>query len=143
MKRDRDNTDFRAVRDSYNLRVADCPFCTVEDERIIGRSELAYAIYDAYPVIALHTLIIPKRHVETYFELARPEVNACNQLLQEAKRQIEEIDERVSGFNIGINSGETAGQTWVIVASPDTGRRGDVDDPRGGVRHVIPGKGSY
>lgn len=144
MKRDRDSSDFRNIRESYEDRQEGCLFCEIPDKRIIMQNELAYVIRDGFPVTDSHTLIIPKRHVATYFDLYQPEINACNQLMSDAKDKIEANDESVSGFNIGINSGSSAGQTVFhchIHLIPR--REGDVDNPRGGVRHLIPNKGFY
>ena len=81
MKRDRDATDFRGVRESYDLREPGCPFCEMPKDQLIAGTELAYAVRDAFPVTPLHTLVIPKRHVSGYFELGRSELNACHRLL--------------------------------------------------------------
>ena len=88
MKRDRDQTDCRKVRESFNFRVDGCPFCNLPSERILYENELAVAIRDAFPVTPLHTLVIPKRHVKEIFDLGRPETNAYNELMKEAKRNI-------------------------------------------------------
>lgn len=144
MKRDRDDTDFRQIRESYQNREKDCLFCELSKERKLRENELAYAMYDGFPVTELHTLIVPKRHVESYFELGQAEINACNQLLAEMKSHIETIDKSITGSNIGINNAEDAGQTIFhchIHLIPR--RKRDVEDPRGGVRHIIPGKGFY
>lgn len=92
----------------------------------------------------MHTLVIPKRHVGTYFELFSSERRAIDQLLDSQRSEITSEDRSVEGFNIGINSGEVAGQTVMhchVHLIPR--RRGDVAHPRGGIRHVIPGKGTY
>ena len=118
--------------------------CEVSAERIVSENELAYVIRDGFPVTPLHTLIIPKRHVATYFDLGQAEINACTSLIKAQKTSIESEDRTVDGFNIGINSGTSAGQTvnhCHIHLIPR--RMGDVADPRGGVRHTIPGKGYY
>jgi diadenosine tetraphosphate (Ap4A) HIT family hydrolase/5-methylcytosine-specific restriction endonuclease McrA len=144
MKRDRDTTDFRKVRESYGVRQKDCLFCEIPTRRIVASNELAYAVEDSYAVTPMHALIIPKRHVPTYFDLGRPEVNACNLLLEETRARVTKNDASVEGFNIGMNCGEVAGQSIFqchIHLIPR--RRGDVENPRGGVRHVIPGKGNY
>lgn len=144
MKRDRDDTDFRKIRDSYTHRQTDCLFCDIPVERIIKQNTLAYAVYDSYPVTEHHALIIPKRHVSTFFDLGRPEINACNLLLGEVKELIEQADTAVAGYNIGINDGEVAGQSIFHCHIHLIPRRpGDVENPRGGVRHVISGKGYY
>jgi ATP adenylyltransferase len=144
MKRDRDDTDFRKIRESYQHRLRDCVFCNIDANRIIDQNELAYAIHDAFPVTALHTLIIPKRHLPSYFEMGQSEINACSRLLLNAKQRIQSEDPLVDGFNIGINDGETAGQTIFHCHTHLIPRRkGDVAKPRGGIRHLIPGKGQY
>jgi ATP adenylyltransferase len=79
--------------------------------RIIDENPLAYAIRDGYPVTPLHTLIIPKRHAPSYFELGRAEVNACNLLLERVREVIRANDRAVEGFNVGLNDGEVAGQS--------------------------------
>jgi diadenosine tetraphosphate (Ap4A) HIT family hydrolase len=120
-----------------------CVFCLLSERKVIHHNELAYAIRDTYPVTPLHTLIIPKIHVPYYFNLSRDDAYACHKLLDEAKRAIERIDPSVSGFNIGVNVGATAGQTIFhchIHLIPR--RKGDVSNPRGGVRHLISGKGN-
>ena len=107
-------------------------------------NQLAYAIYDKFPVTQFHTLVIPKRHVVTYFDLDHSEVEACTQLLKQTKQQIETNDPTVTGFNIGINNGVTAGQSIFhchIHLIPR--RKGDVANPKGGIRHIIPRKGVY
>jgi len=144
MKGNKDDADLRGISDSYKDREKGCLFCEMHKDRIIAENNLAYAIYDGYPVTEHHTLIIPKRHTPTYFDLYQPEINACNQLLQEMKDRIEEQDNTVTGFNIGVNSGEDAGQTIFhchIHLIPR--RQGDVDIPKGGVRGVIPSKQTY
>jgi diadenosine tetraphosphate (Ap4A) HIT family hydrolase/5-methylcytosine-specific restriction endonuclease McrA len=143
-KRDRDDTDLRGVEESYKRRERGCPFCEVPKGRIVAENELAYAVRDAFPVTALHTLVIPKRHAPGYFELGRPELNACHRLLEQEKRTIEGKDPSVGGFNVGVNDGESAGQTVFhchIHLIPR--REGDTEDPTGGVRNTIPGKGVY
>jgi diadenosine tetraphosphate (Ap4A) HIT family hydrolase len=121
-----------------------CLFCTIAPERVIAQNDLAYAIRDGFPVTPLHTLIIPKRHVVDFFGLAEAELLACNELLQAMKSDIEHEDRTVQGFNIGMNAGAVAGQTVFHCHIHLIPRRGgDVENPRGGVRHLIPGKGHY
>jgi len=144
MKRDRDDTDLRGIAASYGDREEGCPFCDIDEGRIIDQNTLAVAIHDAYPVTELHTLVLPRRHVADYYELGRPEVNACNQLLEDAKKRIQEADSGVTGFNIGVNIGEDAGQTILHCHVHLIPRRaGDTPKPRGGVRGVIPSKQDY
>jgi ATP adenylyltransferase len=144
MKRDRDDTDFRGINESYKHRKKGCLFCEIKKPRILAENQLAFAILDNFPVTKLHTLIIPKRHVPTYFELGQAEINACSQLLKYAKRDSQFQDSTISGFNIGMNNGESAGQTVFHCHIHLIPRRaGDVENPRGGIRHVISGKGDY
>jgi diadenosine tetraphosphate (Ap4A) HIT family hydrolase len=121
-----------------------CLFCNIENERIIAENDLAYAIRDGFPVTELHTLIIPKRHVEDYFGLSQEELLACDELIRSLKDEIMDSDSSVDAFNIGMNAGESAGQTIFHCHIHLIPRRtGDVENPRGGVRHLIPGKGDY
>ncbi|MGZ5080490.1 MAG: HIT domain-containing protein [Usitatibacter sp.] len=144
MKRDRDDSDLRKVRESYSHREAACLFCEIFQEPLVLQNELAYVVYDAYPVTKYHSLVIPKRHVPDYFHLSRPELNACDDLIRQMREKISGLDGSVTGCNIGMNEGEDAGQTIFhchIHLIPR--RKGDVASPRGGVRHLIPGKGTY
>ena len=144
MKRDTDDTDFRNVLDSYDDREQGCLFCEIPVERIIDENELAYVIEDGFPVTDRHALVIPKRHVSSYFDLGRSEVNACNMLLEKTKDKIFAKDSTVTGFNIGINVGKDAGQTIFHCHIHLIPRRaGDMENPKGGVRGVIPSKQSY
>ena len=144
MKRDRDTTDFREVNASYDHRELGCIFCEMPSERVITENELAYAILDAFPVTEAHTLIIPKRHVSDFFSLYQPERNAMQQLLEEQRQNILNADSTVTGFNIGNNVGEDAGQTVMHCHTHlIPRRRGDVEEPRGGVRGVIAEKQKY
>ena len=121
-----------------------CIFCNIEPNLIIIENELAYGIRDGFPVTSLHSLIIPKRHISSYFDLTQKELMACNELIREIQTQIREHDPTVTGFNVGVNIGKTAGQTIFhshIHLIPR--REGDVPNPKGGVRHVIPEKGFY
>ena len=121
-----------------------CLFCNVGEERLTAGNDLAFAIRDGFPVTELHTLIIPRRHVSDYFELSKEELLACYDLLRIVKEEILARDESVKGFNVGANSGLVAGQSIFhchIHLIPR--REGDVPNPKGGIRHVIPGKGAY
>jgi diadenosine tetraphosphate (Ap4A) HIT family hydrolase/5-methylcytosine-specific restriction endonuclease McrA len=143
IKRDKDDTDFRKVRESYSLRVEGCPFCHLPKGRILQENELAVAIRDAIPVTPLHTLVIPKRHISDLFEFSRPETNAYNELLKRMKQEIQQADAKVAGFNVGVNNGEAAGQTVQHCHIHLIPRRvGDVQHVAEGIRNVIPGKWS-
>lgn len=121
-----------------------CLFCRIQQKDIIEENKLALAMKDNYPVSKLHTLVIPKRHVEDYFDLSKDELRACNILLKYIRDDILKEDPSVGGFNIGVNSGAIAGQTVFHCHIHLIPRRaGDVDDPRGGVRGVIPKRRIY
>lgn len=144
MKRDRDDTDFRNYDEIFNHREEGCPFCEVPDERVVWSHELAIVFKDAFPVTKGHTLIIPRRHVASFFDLERPEINACLSLAWEARNKLEAEDASITGFNFGANDGTDAGQSvfhchWHLIPR----RSGDTGNPLGGVRNAIPGKGPY
>jgi diadenosine tetraphosphate (Ap4A) HIT family hydrolase len=119
-----------------------CLFCT--DPRGVSlTSELAYSARDTYAASPGHTLVIPKRHVASFFELTPEEVAACMDLISEEKKLIDE-EFHPDGYNIGVNVGQAAGQSIFHVHIHVIPRyKGDVENPQGGVRHVIPNKGHY
>ena len=121
-----------------------CPFCKVESEReIIASSPLSVAFYDGFPVSPGHALIIPRRHVASFFELTQEEQQDLLNLTDRVKRIVEERY-HPDGYNIGINVGEAAGQSIFHVHMHLIPRyQGDVPNPRGGVRGVIPDKQNY
>ena len=124
--------------------MTDCLFCSIPHDRIIKENDLAFAMRDGFPVTEYHTLIIPKRHAETYFDMTRDEKEACDELMTQLRSEILDIDSSVTGFNIGMNAGLSAGQTIFHCHIHLIPRRdGDVEQPRGGVRGVIPNKQSY
>ena len=121
-----------------------CIFCKIRKEELQFENQLAYSSIDSYPVSEFHSLIVPKRHVETYFELTKKEIQACNELILKTKEKILKKDASVKGFNIGTNAGKSAGQSIMhchIHLIPR--REGDVENPQGGVRSVIPNKQHY
>ncbi|MEQ8235163.1 MAG: HIT family protein [Syntrophomonadaceae bacterium] len=118
-----------------------CVFC--EMSTYIASNDLAFAIYDKYPVNPGHILIIPKRHVSDYFDTTTEERQAFNELIEECKTILEE-KYSPDGYNIGVNCGEPAGQTVFHVHVHLIPRfKGDIDNPKGGVRGVIPEKRIY
>ena len=124
--------------------MSDCIFCNIDQSRIIDSNEFFYVIRDIYPVTELHTLIIPHRHISSYFDLTEDEQISLSTLLRSLKEQLLRTDPSITGFNIGVNDGEDAGQTIFhchIHLIPR--RKGDVENARGGVRGVIPEKQSY
>ena len=121
-----------------------CLFCNSKTSGIAHENELAYASYDTYPVSNLHCLIIPKRHFRDYFDLTNDELVACNDLIKKIKNEITAKDKTVKAFNIGTNAGKISGQTIMHCHIHVIPRRdGDVENPQGGVRSVIPKKQHY
>jgi diadenosine tetraphosphate (Ap4A) HIT family hydrolase len=121
----------------------DCPFCTLPPARIVKENAYAVLIRDAYPVSAGHSLIIPKRHIGSWFEARSEERTAMLTLLDRAKAAIEK-EQHPDSYTIGINDGLAAGQTVPHLHMHLIPRfKGDVPDPRGGVRWVIPDKAKY
>jgi|TARA_Y100000389_G_scaffold200768_1_gene241919 diadenosine tetraphosphate (Ap4A) HIT family hydrolase len=121
-----------------------CLFCDPKISGISHENELAYASYDTYPVSDYHCLIIPKRHIENYFELTNDEIIACNDLIKLVKDETLNHDESIKAFNIGTNIGKIAGQTIMHCHIHLIPRRlDDVENPQGGVRSVIPQKQHY
>ena len=121
-----------------------CPFCAIDPSRVVAGNALAFVIRDGFPVTVLHSLVIPRRHAAGYFDLTADEVRACHELLGSSRLEIQKMDSSVVAFNVGINVGSAAGQTvnhCHIHLIPR--REGDVPNPRGGIRHTIPGKGDY
>jgi diadenosine tetraphosphate (Ap4A) HIT family hydrolase len=122
----------------------DCPFCSVDASQIEAADGLAFVIRDRFPVTPLHTLVLPRRHASSYFDLTCDELTAIGILLFQARERIARMDPTVEGFTIGINVGEVAGQTIShchVHLMPR--RRGDVPDPFGGVRGLFPGRAHY
>lgn len=123
----------------------DCLFCEWknEKEKIILENEYAFARFDEFPVSQGHILFMTKRHVKDFFETTLEEKNAIFELMEKAK---EMIDERYhpDGYNIGMNCGKAAGQSVMHIHVHLIPRYdGDVENPRGGIRGVIPKKQSY
>ncbi len=121
-----------------------CLFCNIKKSGYAHENELAYVSYDSYPVSDYHCLIIPKRHIKDYFDLSNDELVACNELIKIVKKEITNKDPLVKGFNLGTNIGEVSGQSILhchIHLIPR--RKGDVNNPQGGVRSVIPQKQHY
>jgi diadenosine tetraphosphate (Ap4A) HIT family hydrolase len=114
-----------------------CPFCDL-GSRVVAENALAAALPDKEPASRGHTLVVPKRHCASFFDLTPEEVAACFALLSsERAKLVSEL--RPDGFNLGVNDGAAAGQSiqhthWHLIPR----YRGDHPDPRGGVRHVIP-----
>ena len=121
-----------------------CLFCNTSKKEFVFENDLAFTSFDSYPVSKFHSLIIPKKHTENYFDLSNDEILACNDLILKIKNKIQIDDSSVHGFNIGVNSGKVAGQSILhchIHLIPR--RKGDVENPQGGVRAVISSKQHY
>lgn len=120
-----------------------CVFCTLPRERIRGENLHAVYIRDAYPISPGHTLIIPRRHIASVFEVTAGEWLEFLVLLDLAKQELE-AEFHPDGYNVGINDGPAAGQTVPHLHMHLIPRfQGDRDDPRGGVRWIIPEKADY
>lgn len=120
-----------------------CAFCTLPVERIVKANDFAVLVHDAFPVSDGHSLIIPKRHICSWFDATSNERQAILSLLDYAKKLINN-ERQPHGYNIGINDGPAAGQTVPHLHVHLIPRfSGDVPDPRGGVRWVIPDKAKY
>ena len=121
-----------------------CLFCNTQKSGLAHENDLAYASFDTYPVSEYHCLVIPKRHIKDYFDLSNDELIACNELIKIVKKEITNKDSSVKGFNLGTNIGKVSGQSILHCHFHLIPRReGDVDNPQGGVRSVIPNKQHY
>ena len=120
-----------------------CPFCTLPPERILARNEHGGILRDLYPVSPGHTLVIPWRHVGSFFDLTAEERAGLMALVEGTKAALD-AEHRPDAYNLGLNDGPAAGQTVPHCHLHLIPRYvGDRDDPRGGVRWVIPGKAKY
>jgi diadenosine tetraphosphate (Ap4A) HIT family hydrolase len=121
----------------------DCPFCTLPSARIVAERDTAYMIRDGFPVTPGHSLAIPKRHIGSWFDATDAERRDLMALIDEARAQVL-TEFKPDAWNIGINDGPAAGQTVPHLHVHLIPRyKGDVADPRGGVRWVIPNKADY
>ena len=120
-----------------------CPFCTLPAERVINDSPYGMVIRDGFPISPGHTLVIPNRHIGSFFELSPDERQSLFDLLDAAKKVLD-AEFKPDGYNIGINDGPSAGQTVPHLHIHLIPRyKGDQADPRGGVRWIIPEKADY
>jgi diadenosine tetraphosphate (Ap4A) HIT family hydrolase len=121
----------------------ECPFCSPPDERVFLRHDQVVGLWDAFPVSPGHALLIPRRHIPTWFDATDADQIALIAAINETKARIEQLH-HPDGYNIGINCGAAAGQTVFHLHVHVIPRyAGDVTDPRGGVRHVIADKANY
>jgi len=128
-----------------NAKRNHCIFCSKKNCKVISSSKYFFTIRDtAYPVTKHHTLIISIRHIKSFFDLHENELNELNVILKKQKNELSLLDKKITGFNIGVNIGKDAGQSIMhchVQLIPR--RKGDVEDPKGGVRGVIPSKQKY
>jgi diadenosine tetraphosphate (Ap4A) HIT family hydrolase len=128
---------------STDQSAMECPFCNPSEDRTFLRRDQVIGLWDAFPVSPGHALLIPVRHIPTWFEATAAEHVGLVAAIDEAKEIIEK-HHRPDGYNIGINCGAAAGQTVFHLHVHLIPRyQGDVADPRGGIRHVIPAKAKY
>ena len=140
-KGNRSDIDLRSLAEDY-VSYGECIFCNQSE--VIEENELAKAFYDKFPVTRGHILIVPKRHVKGYFDLFQPELNAINRLMRSVREKLMSEDVSITGFNVGTNDGKTAGQTIMHCHLHLIPRReGDMSNPSGGVRGVIPERQKY
>jgi len=121
-----------------------CLFCNKAKQKIIYSGEFMFVVRDSFPVTKLHTLIIPHRHVSNFFDLNANELDDLSKILKEQRKNLFELDKNITAFNVGVNAGADAGQSIMhchIHLIPR--RKGDIENPRGGVRGVIPSKQKY
>ena len=122
----------------------ECHFCNKAKQKIIYSSDLFFVVRDSYPVTKHHTLIIPHRHVANFFDLNDNEFIELNKILKKQRQSLLNLDKEITAFNFGVNAGVDAGQSIMhchIHLIPR--RKGDIENPRGGVRGVIPSKQKY
>ena len=124
--------------------MSNCKFCNLSKKLIIDEYNHFIVIRDAFPVTHLHSLVITKRHVVSYFQCSKDELDEIPIILDTQKTELKIQDDTISGFNIGMNLGEDAGQSIFhchIHIIPR--RKGDLDNPKGGIGGVIPDKQKY
>ena len=125
-------------------KIDQCLFCNKSKQKIIYSSNFMFVVKDSFPVTKQHTLIIPQRHVSNFFDLNANELDDLNKILKEQRKKLLKLDKNITAFNIGVNAGVDAGQSIMhchIHLIPR--RKGDIENPRGGVRGVIPSKQKY
>jgi ATP adenylyltransferase len=122
----------------------ECLFCNKKKQKIIYSSKFIYLVRDSFPVTKYHSLIIPHRHVSNFFDLNNDELKNLSKILKKERQSLLNLDKEITAFNVGVNAGKDAGQSVMhchIHLIPR--RKGDIKNPRGGVRGVIPSKQKY
>ena len=127
------------MKPSMGPSPADCPFCHIAEDKLLAENEDARAFLDGYPITEGHTLVVPKRHVPSVFDLDASEQESLWQLVKEVRGRL-----TADAFNVGVNDGPAAGQTVSHAHVHVIPRReGDISDPRGGIRWVLPKRAKY
>ena len=125
------------------MNATECPFCNLPEKDVLARTDMAVAFYDRFPVSPGHVLVIPEDHVGSLLELPEKDLTELWSLVAYIRNQLTE-QYQPAGFNIGINEGIAAGQTVAHAHIHIIPRyAGDVADPRGGIRWVVPAKAKY
>lgn len=123
--------------------MAECPFCKITSDKMAAQDALSFTVRDTLPVSPGHTLVLPKRHIASIFEATKEEVAALWDALQHARTNLTK-EYSPDGFNIGINDGLASGQTILHLHIHIIPRyKGDMSDPRGGIRWIFPEKAKY
>ena len=124
--------------------MSNCIFCNISEKSIVNDYKHFFIIRDSSPVTSLHSLIIPKRHIVSYFECSKDEYEEIPLVLHTQKTELKVTDDSITGFNIGMNIGEDAGQTvFHLHIHIILRRKGDTNNSRGWIRGIIPGKQKY
>ena len=124
--------------------MSNCIFCNLSPKRIVHEYKYFYVIRDAFPVTPLHSLIITKRHVVSYFQCSKAELEEIPMILDTQKTELKYLVNEITGYNIGMNIGEDAGQSIFHCHIHIVPRReDDTPNPRGGIRGVIPKRQNY
>ena len=134
------------IEESSPHFVSGCLLCELPADKfeVVDENDLCLALTDSYPVTDGHCLIIPRRHAPTWFDMYAEEALAARQLLQRSRERIQREDSLVTGFNIGMNCGKSAGQSIYHAHIHLIPRRdGDQENPQGGVRKIFPEKAHY
>ena len=122
----------------------ECHFCNKKKQNIIYSTKFVYVVRDSFPVTKYHSLVIPHRHISDFFDLNKDELKDLNGTLKKERQSLLSLDKEITAFNVGVNAGKDAGQSVMhchIHLIPR--RKGDIENPRGGVRGVIPSKQKY
>jgi len=127
-----------------SVQTEECLFCNKKKQKIIYSSKFIYVVRDSFPVTKYHSLIIPHRHVSNFFDLNNDELKDLSKIIKKERQSLLNLDSKITAFNVGVNAGKDAGQSVMhchIHLIPR--RKGDIKNPRGGVRGVIPSKQKY